>query len=935
MSTAIGQALAILQNLLAARRASGESITRDSIASTIGQVLPLLPGLGPEARKELQFELETRFSTWIGHAQVLADDRDHVAWLPAKFDSIKWRYWDRYLTLIDQQMALEARNRLDDTTTDILARLEDPDRPGRWSRRGLIVGHVQSGKTANYIGLVCKAADAGYKVIVVLAGMHKNLRTQTQIRLDEGFLGYDSSPAPNGSGRRAIGVGLLEPSLWANTITTREDDGDFRTGVANSFHIAPGGLPLLFVVKKNKTVLSNLVRWVEGFASPTGTPDGARSVRDVPLLVIDDEADQSSVDTGALPRREDGTFDPEYEPKPINALIRRLLHLFDKHAYVGYTATPFANIYIHEEAVTTDEGEDLFPRSFIIGLPAPSNYWGPATLFPDTLDIESTKPWAIDSGAEASPFLRIVNDYLPNPDVPDDKGWMPAHNRTHIPLYRGEKKLPPSLRRAIRSFILASSARVARGQGQKHKSMLIHVTRFTDVQGEVVRQVRAYADTLRDAWRNEDVDLKKEMRCLWETDYEPVCASTGVPLVWAAVEPHVWTILRSVMIKEINGSSADILEYEQHREVGLTVIAVGGDKLSRGLTLEGLTTSYFLRSSRMYDTLMQMGRWFGYRPGYGDLCRLYLTRELVTWFRDIAIASEELREQFEHMVATGMTPEKYGMRVRAHPSLLITSPVKCRSSVLVKVNFAGSISETVTFERRSLGKNFEALRALLSRIGRPLAGSEKMERYPMAGSTSHMWHDVKATDVVRFLKEYTTPESAYRANSQKLAEYIESQIPTGGLRNWTVLLASPSGGKSVSIADLQVGITTRSTDSTEPYRIKRIINPADEWADLDSMQYTDALALTRSLAAAKRSKDDPSDPPSNPSGLALRRSRPESQGLLILYMLTPNGKSLQGDASTYVGFGLSFPGTSNLTEVTYRVNNVYRESELADLGVDA
>lgn len=935
MSTANGQALAILQNLLAARRASGESITRESIASTIDQVLPLVPGLTSEARPELQFELETRFSTWIGHAQVLADDRDHIAWLPAKHDTIKWRYWERYLSLIDQQMALEARNRLDDTTTDILARLEDPERTGRWSRRGLIVGHVQSGKTANYIGLICKAADAGYKVIVVLAGMHKNLRTQTQIRLDEGFLGYDSSPTPDGSGRRTVGVGLLEPSLWANTITTREDDGDFRTRVASSFHIAPGGLPLLFVVKKNKTVLSNLVRWVEGFASPTGAPDGARSVRDVPLLVIDDEADQSSVDTGAIPKKEDGTFDPEYEPKPINALIRRLLHLFDKHAYVGYTATPFANIYIHEEAATTEEGEDLFPRSFIIGLPAPSNYSGPASLFPETLSIKAAKQWGTDSGADMSPFLRIVNDYLPDPKLPEDKGWMPAHKRTHVPLYRGEKKLPPSLRRAIQSFVVASSARVARGQGQKHKSMLIHVTRFTDVQGEVVRQVRTYADALRDAWRNEDPALKKELQLLWETDYEPVCKDEGSPLPWASVEPHVWTILRSVITKEINGSSADILEYEQHREVGLTVIAVGGDKLSRGLTLEGLTTSYFLRSSRMYDTLMQMGRWFGYRPGYGDLCRLFLTRELVTWFRDIAIASEELREQFEHMVATGMTPRDYGLRVRAHPSLLVTSPVKCRSSVLVKVNFAGAISETVTFERKSLSGNYGALQAFLSRIGPPLSESDRTACFPMAGGSSHMWKNVKATEVIHFLKEYTTPESAYRANSRKLAEYIESQLPTGGLREWTVLVANPAGSESVRIADLDVGITRRSTDSLEPYRIKRIVNPADEWADLDSARYAEALALTQSLAAKKRSKDDPSPPPSNPSGLAIRKSRPEGKGLMVLYMVTADGKRLEADRSTYVGFALSFPGTSNPTEVTYRVNNVYRESELADLGVDA
>src|SRR5262249_12617745 len=119
-------------------------------------------------------------------------------------------------------------------------------------------------------------------------------------------------------------------------------------------------------------------------------------------------------------------------------------------------------------------------------------------------------------------------------------------------------------------------------------------------------------------------------------------------------------VASTVTIKLINGSAKDALEYDAARQTGINVIAIGGDKLSRGLTLEGLTVSYFLRASRMYDTLMQMGRWFGYRDGYADLCRLYTTRELVDWYRDITVANEELLALFDEMAAVGGTPRDFG-----------------------------------------------------------------------------------------------------------------------------------------------------------------------------------------------------------------------------------------------------------------------------------
>ena len=177
----------------------------------------------------------------------------------------------------------------------------------------------------------------------------------------------------------------------------------------------------------------------------------------------------------------------------------------------------------------------------------------------------------------------------------------------------------------------------------------------------------------------------------------------------------------------INGSAKDALEYEEHKATGLNVIAVGGDKLSRGLTLEGLTVSYFLRASRMYDTLMQMGRWFGYRDCYLDVCRLYTTTELIDWFAHIAAAGEELQLEFQHMVNVGGTPKDYGLKVRSHPLLLVTSSVKMRHGTELKIAFSGNVSETIIFDRNVnwLGRNFVATEGWLSSLGSPTSGFKK------------------------------------------------------------------------------------------------------------------------------------------------------------------------------------------------------------------
>jgi len=932
-------ALAMAQMMVSAMPAQGVTVTRERIAQTVDSILAIYPALTTsEYREPLIEELETRFHVWIGNLKALGDNTDHVAWLQTRKPEFDWSHWNRYRLHIQETMAPSAIDRLDEMTDDILGRLEFPGRPGAWSRRGIVVGHVQSGKTANYVGLINKAVDAGYKIIIVLAGMHRNLRAQTQIRLDEGFLGYVSSPPlPGQPAIQPVGVGRHDPSRRPDSITNRRDDGDFTRAVAQQFNIGAGGKPLLFVIKKNASVLKNLLEWVEFASDGFDAETGRRFVRNVPLLVIDDEADQASVDTREMELDENGMPDPEHDPAIINARIRTLLHRFERNAYVGYTATPFANIYIHERAATAEHGEDLFPRSFIVNVPAPSNYFGPGKLF-GTEAVSDRAPTPI----------RLVSDHV-DASPAASRGWMPPkHRNGHLPRVNGADVLPPSLGEAVRAFVLATAARHARGNEREHHSMLVHVTRFTVVQRNVWTQVVCEIGDLRSRWRNEHSDddgsLRVELQTLWESDFGPgieLQRGESTLLTWRAVESHIGRVLDAIEVKEINGTSADVLAYQEATSTGLTVIAIGGDKLARGLTLEGLSVSYFLRAASMYDTLMQMGRWFGYRPRYEDLCRLYMTAELRSWFGHITLAAEELREQFDHMVAVKATPREYGLKVQSHPVLLVTSRVKSRHAVTLQLSYSGDVSETIAFhtDRDVVTDNLTTMVDFLAQCGSPIRSPEqkRSEGRVRRWEGSWLWNDVPAKHVINLLKSMTFHPEAVRVKGDLLARYITEQQQHHELVDWTVALVSVGTGEDTQIGKWNVGRVKRTDTAAKDdgyYRIKRLLSPDDESIDLDAAQYGRALQSTRDAFSADRGRSERKDPPDAPSGPALRRERSPSRGLLLVYPLKPDGLlTPEGDPlnTPVMGLGLSFPGSNSSVKVEYKVNSIYYEQEIGEL----
>jgi hypothetical protein len=730
----------------------------------------------------------------------------------------------------------------------------------------------------------------------------------------------------------------LDGSVLADSVTSRDERGDFSKNKAKGFAIHAGGNVLLFVVKKHASVLRNLIEWARLSAKKT-REDGRMVVGDVPLLVIDDEADQASVDIKVQAFDEQtGQPDEEHNPSTINRLIRRLLETFERRAYVGYTATPFANVFIHPEGRTEDEGDDLFPRHFIVNLSAPSDYLGPANV-----------------------FGRVTNGVPPLGSVPslvrfidDADEWVPPrHKNTLVPRYNGKSGVPPSLEKAIRSFVLASAARFTRGQETSHKSMLVHVTRFTAVQHHVYEQVRQVVEDLKTRWRarrsTPTDSLQAEMRRLWESDFIPTSEARGESAPsWGQVEEEVWSVLDRLRVNLINAKASDALVYEEHKQNGLHVIAIGGDKLSRGLTLEGLTVSYFLRSARMYDTLMQMGRWFGYRPGYEDLCRLYLSEEIAEWYGHITEAAEELRLEFDRMVLLGGTPDDYGLRVRTHPVMAITGKLRPGLPTLTTSLSATPFEPTILVENTDKAReNWELAERFMSSLGDPdeapvttddASVSKKRGSWP----GSICWRHVSGESVLQFLGRFQFADRYLtRTPSSAVKDYIADRIRHDELTQWTVVaLGKQARGLPLSDAepaplDLKIAGHEISTIYRERqgdrdkrpgfYVVKRLGGSRDEAIDLTTAEWAEVDRLRNGVP------DDPQRQGEMTQGRLIREARPRTRGLLILYLLTPEkcDATEARRGSPIVAPYISFPYSPEAEPVSYKLSWRYWEDELA------
>lgn len=899
----IEQILKIIKALLPGNTSS---FTIDEIELAVDQAMNI--PLFQDVDRELVIrKIEEFYNIRQDDFRIIEDSERRQPWLNEARSSIDFQsgFWGHYKMYLEDEKGFPPStvSKIDKLTDKILDNLFNPKESIQISKRGLVVGHVQSGKTANYTGLISKAADAGFNLIIVLAGIHNNLRSQTQLRLDESFLGFDTqfARAANRNDYK-MGVGRYPSHKVAHSLTSSLNNGDFSQGALNSGNTNfDTSEPIIAVIKKNPHVLRRIHTWLSAFATiPT---ENGNVIRQKSLLLIDDEADNASINTNR----------PEWQPTRINGQIRDILNLFTKNAYVGYTATPFANIFIRPNE------DDLFPRDFIVNIPAPSNYIGPDKVFGFDL-VEDNGDFS-----DTLPMVNRIDDYhhfVPNRHRKDDE----------LPI-----TLPESLKLAIRCFVITCAIRRLRGQTTVHNSMLIHVSRFTRWQDHITDLVDSVFENYKMGIDQNDPKTLGLFRRTFEQDVVGYKAYTTVsktilesPLhsldseirvhSWEEVLTHLNDASSRIQTKAIHGGSGEALNYYDHSN-GLSVIAVGGNKLSRGLTLEGLTVSYYLRASRMYDTLMQMGRWFGYRPGYVDLCRLFTSRELNEWFCHITNASEELREEFDYMSdVAGATPEQYALSVQTHPGVLqVSASNKLRAAVNIQISWSGRLVESYEFkkDKLSMQANFEAYKKFTDSL--PSEFTSKKNGY--------LWYDIHPQIILEFLNNYKALDNLKRADPRKLIQFLNKKIEQNECLNWRVAVMSKKNSSTSEIVlsgkPTSIGHWTRTEDinssDQEIYYLRKshIISPKDEFIDLTEDEYAEALRITNEAREHGEAQ--------YPKGQLVRNEiRTPNKPLLLLYLLDPISSCVTYPLETndfpFVGYAISFPKSNQDANVSYAVN---------------
>jgi hypothetical protein len=805
---------------------------------------PLIP---ESVRQWVAEQLEEERNRTFEPVMVLSASRDRPDWL-AEVDRTSWYYWPTLRTYL---LGVKGRPRdtilsLDDASDRILRELVPPSTE-EFDIRGLVLGHVQSGKTANFTALIAKAADAGYRLVIVLSGIDNGLRRQTQIRLNRELTGYPSNP-PGAVRMPPIG------RHW-HQFTTDDLDGDFQPGRAN--HAAlQGSQPVLLVVKKNGPVLRRLRAWLQA------APADVRA--ELPALFIDDEADQASVDTrGSYQNQEEFEADnPDYEPPAvINGLIRELLSMFSRRAYVAYTATPFANILIPHDTYDGTSGADLYPKDFFIDLPKPRGYFGTEEFFGRFDPLQ-------DDIVEGIDVLRIIS--------PEE-----------VARFVHENEATSSVREALHAFVLGGAARSARGDSKAPCTMLVHTSQRIADQNISKRIVDEVFRVIKDEWRyDRKSGIRTRLKELWEKDFIPTTNSivNAQKNKFSEIEPFIGPFMELVVVREINSEKGEVLDYE--REPELKAIAIGGNRLSRGLTLEGLLVSYFARRSTQYDTLLQMARWYGYREGYEDLTRIYTTRQLAGWFADLALVEYRLRQDMHiYEQHPELTPFDVGMRILRHPAMQVTGALKRRHATasIISQSFAGQLEQTFKFpmeDEDRLATLCESNRlhttALLSSLG---SSSEQTKFGPL-------WVDIDAAKIVGYLRGFDVDVLAGNLLPELIADWIERQNLNGELVNWSVMVRGrhecnailgeatwlPPGEKAV----WNVGRTRlKGTNS-----LGVITTSGDEAFGLSEQE---SAEMERKLATGEY-KD---------RNRAARYSRSSKCGLLLLY---PIGKASGHDA---------------------------------------
>ena len=880
-------------------------VKMDDIVENI-EKFSLLYSLTNEEKEEIKNVINAKYKIFMELGAVVKGNSVYDKWFDARRAVKPMKFWLRYrdYLTVEKGFASNVVNSIDVATDKIVDLLGDPE-GAPFNRRGLVIGDVQSGKTANYTAVINKAADVGYKVIVLLTGTLENLRKQTQVRLDEGFVGLDSLYVIKKKTNSYIGVGKFDSSINALSLTSTISD--FNTAAATHLvaTIANINAPILLVIKKNKSILERVIDWLN-------LSKGYLQKVDEPILVIDDEADNASVNTKA----------DEDDPTTINKKIREILNMFTKSTYVGFTATPFANIFINPETDSEMIGEDLFPRDFIYVLDAPSNYIGARNIFP-----------LVDENGLDVP--NKFDNMLEQIDEDEIEICLPEKHKSDFKI----SKLPQDMYDAVYCFMLANVIRDLRGDNKSHRSMLINASRFTKVQNQIYEIIDAFVrEVQRDIKANCMFEESRALKCrhienlklCWEKYYKD-----SINTSWKDIQPNLSQSIGPIVVRVVNQSNgAKNLNYLEYSE-GLRIIAIGGNSLSRGLTLEGLIVSYFYRNSKMYDTLMQMGRWFGYRYKYEDLCKVWLTKDAVDWYSYISRASDDLREEIKRMEDENKTPEDFGLKVRSDKlSLLVTAKNKMRTAqtIEVPITISGEVLETaiVNSSNKLNSENYESMLEFVKNL------DDKLRVYDsnIIGSPN-LWQKVPKKLIVSFIRKYKTNYYNFDFQPEELADFI-LEDKNSNFELWDVAFATGSGD---------------SYDIVDSIRVNKIARSSKYFKEKSALQFSNArlggtnstkLGLTKNLA--KKMEEDYRKKTGKTVSDKVFLRGVERNPLLIIYIVDPipyiknketggicndTKQAIERLTNPVVGLSVCFPSNKNEESITVRYTiNLIKFNEL-------
>ncbi|RUQ34418.1 hypothetical protein D8M33_00765 [Micrococcus sp. HSID17245] len=784
-------------------------------------------GMHP-ALDDIVAERQERNAEWAqivrvveGGGSTAESDPGRNWYYPPKGGGLRW-------TRLKERMAsgglADAVDSIDRSTNSTVKELAQPFTSER--RRGIVIGNVQSGKTANYAALASKALDAGYKFVLVLSGIHNNLRTQTQERLN-----------------RDLGVEAYSDE-WG-TLTTPQHDLS-QAEVKNArFSVSglSGKRKMIAVMKKNSSRLDHLLEFFDQLDE--------RTLMDTPILIIDDESDQATPDSSRAKK------DVETDPTVINKKMRQVWAKVKNGTYVGYTATPFANVFMDPKPHGTDELESLYPRDFIHVMPTPKNYFGAERLF------------GIDEGvidAEGSEGLDVVRS-IPEHELPMLAPTKSSDVDSFVP------QVTDSLEDAIRWFVVASAIRRLRGQTGKHSSMLVHTTHRTKPHQAMRDEIVDFLAPLKEEARNGEVESFHAIFNKEEGRVASLYTGSASAPTWPALQEEIVNVLRLLEVVVDNGEEEpeDRIVYSDDRP--RTAVVIGGGTLSRGLTLEGLFVSYFTRTSNAYDTLLQMGRWFGYRPGYEDLQRIWLAEGLETDYQFLATVESEMRAEIRRLTSEGLTPEKIGLRIRRHPGRLqITSATKMKHAQHVEFTFQGYRTQTAIFDFSDPNvqeANTATAVSLLRSLETHRAATEGTRQ------NSHLYTGVPFTSIKAFFDAFTVHER-YKETHRRAIEWVDAKLPDVP---WRVVLTGGTKEPAFTKETFTVNSVNRAPLrplEEKSINIRALMRGGDRVADLVLEGNDEAKGLNTDV-----------------DRMALRlRPEPEGgaggQGLLVLYPISLN-----------------------------------------------